>query len=552
MSIYFLILLFLVILSGVCLAQQEERVIRTPQGLVKGYKEDDIFIFYGIPYATGPKGKDRFSAPLASPTWQDTFEAVDRGIICPQGTGLPFKNLTMQEDCLIANVFVPDTNVKKLPVVVYVHGGSYQIGYSNYRTYINLVKSKKLIAITFNYRLGVHGFLCLGTTDVPGNAGLKDQVALLKWVKRNIASYGGDPKDVTIAGYSAGSSSVDILMLSPSTRGLFNKVIAESGANIAVFSVQIDPLENAKIYAKSLGFDDVDNLYRLEEFYKTASYDLLTKETFMNRTDSVFVFTPCIERKTRAQNILTDSPYNILKSGEYEKVPMLYGFSEMEGLFRLPRFETWKHKMNEKFEEFLPADLKFDCDDDRHKVVDQIKTFYFEGKPVSDDNILSYINYFSDVLFTFPMIRAVKFHAEAGHREIYLYEYTYVDESAPVIPHTNNTRGANHCDQTLAISDGSMWLGPPDEENLSENYINMKALMRSIWISFITSGSPSSSGTTIPAWPSARANGSPFMSLGRTVSLEGGALLEPRMRFWHEIYDRYYRKPIPPTSTMYR
>lgn len=121
-----------------------------------------------------------------------------------------------------------------------------------------------------NYRVGIHGFLCLGTEDAPGNAGMKDQVALLRWVKKNIANFGGNPDDVTIGGHSSGSASVDLLMLSKSAEGLFNKVIPESGVSTSVFTIQSEPLENAKWFAKANNFTDVDDVYALEQFYKTA------------------------------------------------------------------------------------------------------------------------------------------------------------------------------------------------------------------------------------------------------------------------------------------
>lgn len=136
----------------------------------------------------------------------------------------------MKEDCLIANVYIPDTEDKNLPVYVYVHGGAFQLGWSNMLVPKALVSEHTIIIVTFNYRVGIHGFLCLGTEDAPGNAGMKDQVALLRWVKKNIPNFGGNPDDVTIGGHSSGSASVDLLMLSKSAEGLFNKVIPESGA----------------------------------------------------------------------------------------------------------------------------------------------------------------------------------------------------------------------------------------------------------------------------------------------------------------------------------
>ncbi|XP_063834792.1 esterase FE4-like [Ostrinia nubilalis] len=531
--------------------EREARLVRSPQGPVKGYKDpgDSIFVFYGIPYATAPTGADKFKAPLPASTWLEPLEAVDDNIICPQAElhHVAFENKTKQENCLIANVFVPDTNQKKLPVVVYVHGGAYQVGFGNLHTPKNLARSKRVIVVTFNYRLGVHGFLCLGTEKVPGNAGMKDQVQLLHWVKRNIASYGGNPEDVTLAGYSAGSSAVDLLMISPITRELFNKVISDSGSNLAPWSVQVDPLENAKIFAKSNGFENVVDVYALEEFYTTASYDVLTSDPFMDRTDFTFVFSPCIERNTEGA-FLTESPYNILKNGNYRKVPVLLGFAGMEGLFRLNLFETWKDKMNADFSAFLPQDLQFESEEQKAAVVKNIKEFYFGKKPVSADeeSVLSYINFMSDLYFTYSTLRALNLHVNAGHDKIFLYEYNFVEDSTPIVPHTQDVRGATHCAQTIAVLDGSNIDVPSeDESNISDELRTMKKLMRELWLNFMMTGSPVPAGSGLPAWPAAGAGGAPHMSLARTLRLRG-ALLEERARFWDAIYERHYRAPAPP------
>ncbi|VVC88033.1 unnamed protein product [Leptidea sinapis] len=328
--------------------------------------------------------------------------------------------MRMKEYCLIANLFVPDTKENNLPVVVNIHGGGFQICYGNLNTYKNLIRSKRIIIETFNYRLGPFGFLCLGTKDAPGYAGMKDQVALLRWVNQNIAEFDGNPEDVTIDGYSAGSSSVDLLMLSESARGLFHKAIPESGAGIAAFSVQTDPKANAMEYAKLLNYTGSGSVADLEKYYKSLSYELLVS---VNKTKNPF-----------------------------QSIPI-----------------------------------------------------------------------------------------EAGHNQIYLYEFPFAHDQLDIIPHTN-IRRAGHCSQTNTVSDGSATFNYTNSK-----LIEMRNLTRSIWLNFITTGKPISEDSELPPWPPVGKNWSPHMSLDLPLSLRG-SLLKERTHFWDEIYKEHYQQPIPPST----
>ncbi|XP_045761412.1 para-nitrobenzyl esterase-like isoform X6 [Maniola jurtina] len=528
--------------------QTESRVVRIDSGPVRGYKDpnEDIFVYYGIPYAKAPSGPDRFKAPLPSPIWSETLEAVDTKIICPQVPvsipGLDSTTKVMQEDCLIANVFVPNTDENNLPVVVYVHGGGFIIGYGNSIKPKKLATTKKIIVVTFNYRLAAHGFLCLGTEEVPGNAGIKDQVALLRWVKKNIASFGGNSDDVTISGNSAGSTSVDLLMISKMAKGLFSKVIPESGANLSPYSVQVDPIQNAKEYAKLLQYDGEDDIHNLQDFYKSISYELLQSGNVVHRTDSDFLMTPCVERDIGEERFLEDSPVNILKRGDFDKLPMLYGFTNMEGLMRIDVFDSWKNKMNTKFSDFLPPDLQFKSEKQKEAVADKIKMFYFGDEDVSDETVLDYVNYFTDVLFACPTLRSISLQIRAGNNQIYLYEYSYVDDSTPVVPYTN-VRGASHIAQTISLLDGVNLISSLDERNISDDLRTMKYIMRDLWGNFIATGKPESS--QVPAWPPVGEHWSPHMALKKNPELLG-ALSKERCLFWNRIFDKYYRAPLPP------
>ena len=389
--------------------------------------------------------------------------------------------LKIQEDCLFTNIYVPDTNETSLPVLIFFHGGAYQYNYGTVRTPINLLKSKRVLIVNFNYRLGPHGFLCLGTKDIPGNAAMKDQLALLRWVQKNIANFGGNPNDVTIDGWSAGASSVDLMMLSKVAKGLFHKVIPESGNNLASICVQNDPLANAKMFASQLGLVDVNDLEKLGAFYKNATYDMLFSIDVAHRPDASTVFAPCIERDVGQELFLDDSPINILKSGNFTKLPMLYGITNMEGLYRLDDFNSLKDKMNQNFTEFLPVDLKFKDEKDRKEVENKIKKTYFNNTPVDEENILNYIKYYSDIMFAVGTAWSAELQVAAGNQQVYLYEYVFVDKNEPYINFTH-THGAGHSAGNKAIMDSG------DESTLSEEFKSMKKVMRDLWLNFITTG----------------------------------------------------------------
>lgn len=423
-------------------------------------------------------------APLPPPNWTDIFEAVDKGIICPQpdfGTEIFVKKRTMQENCLILNIYVPDTEENNLSVVVFIHGGAFQVGAGNRRKALTLMQSKRIITVTFNYRLGVIGFLCLGTKDVPGNAGLKDIVAMLRWLRKNISSFGGNPNDITVSGYSSGAVAADLLILSKSAKGLFNKVIIESGSNLAEFAIQLKPLDIAKTYARTLNFTNVDDIFFLEKFYKSLLYHKLTEEAYVYRKDSSFVFVPCVERDVGEEMFLHDTPMNILKSGDYIKVPMLYGFTNMEGLVRVPVFDFLKPAMNLNFTDFLPPDLEFDSDQERDHITKQVKEFYFTEKPIDDNSILAYVDYITDVMFTSPALRSVSLNVAGGNRHIYLYYYSFTDENDPYVAHTT-VRGANHCAQSLAVFDDA------EPKNITTKFVILRKIIRKMWYGFITTG----------------------------------------------------------------
>jgi para-nitrobenzyl esterase len=227
-------------------AQQSAPVVDAPSGAVRGTTEGDLNVFRGIPYAVPPVGAMRWRPPAPMQRWKAVRDATAFGPACvqPQGKSAsvysPAAPLPVSENCLTLNIWAPK-NAKNAPVFFWVHGGALVSGSSREATYDGRRMAERgIIVVSINYRLGVLGWLAHpGLTaespqHVSGNYGLLDQIAALSWVRHNIAAFGGDTRNVTIAGESAGALSVMYLLESPLARGLYSKAIAESGYMVSM------------------------------------------------------------------------------------------------------------------------------------------------------------------------------------------------------------------------------------------------------------------------------------------------------------------------------
>lgn len=233
----------LVLLLAPAALAQQTRTVQTGGGTVVG-RVAAVQTFFGIPYAAPPVGDLRWRAPQPALPWRTPRGAFTFGNVCPQLAlalfplpGVTPGQLQGDEDCLYLNVYAPKTAAQgsKLPVLVWIHGGSFTNGAGSDYDGSVLAEKYGLVVVTLNYRLGALGFLALPRLDVEapggasGNYGLLDQQAALRWVRDNVAAFGGDPQSVTLAGESAGGLSVCAQLASPSAAGLFQRAIVQSG-----------------------------------------------------------------------------------------------------------------------------------------------------------------------------------------------------------------------------------------------------------------------------------------------------------------------------------
>ena len=234
-------------------ACQTTVTIETPSGKITGLKHSKVIgtqtynynEFRRIPFAKPPVGNLRFQKPVKYGSWNDTLNATYFGASCYQHSPSRFINIflpnkTLSEDCLILNVYVPtDTSsTGKKAVMIWIHGGSYLTGTGMLYDGAYLASIGQVIIVTINYRLGVFGFMSIGNGTMTGNYGIWDQRMAIEWVHDNIESFGGDVNNVTIFGESAGGFSVALHSIIPQNKGLFHRVIAQSGTAISFASMQ--------------------------------------------------------------------------------------------------------------------------------------------------------------------------------------------------------------------------------------------------------------------------------------------------------------------------
>jgi para-nitrobenzyl esterase len=215
-----------------------QAVARVDSGTVRGEADADVIRFSGIPYAAPPVGDRRWTAPRPPRPWTGVRDATIPAPICPQiGRDEQFNEVVMgAEDCLHVAVVAParPSRPGRLPVIVWLHGGNFASGAGSQFDGARLVTNGDVVVVTVNYRLGALGFLSSAKLDAEGTAsggyGLLDQAEALRWVRRNAAAFGGDPHQVTLAGQSAGARGVCTHLAAPTSRGLFQRAIVQSGA----------------------------------------------------------------------------------------------------------------------------------------------------------------------------------------------------------------------------------------------------------------------------------------------------------------------------------
>jgi para-nitrobenzyl esterase len=326
--------------SGCGTGQTSLKVVKLDSGKISGVKQGGTWTYLGIPYAKPPVGNLRWKPPEAPVAWSGTRACTKYGATCPQPPGLVSFGKT-SEDCLYLNVWTPaKTSTEKLPVMVWIYGGAFTTGSGSDPRFNGVNLSKQdVIVVTINYRVGMFGLIAHPelSKESPhhssGNYGLMDMIQALKWVKKNINGFGGDPGRVTVFGQSSGAESIQYLLVSPPAKGLFQRAISESGPRwhygwISPMNPSLkDAEKTGEQMAVNLGCGNAsDQIAAMrakssDEVLKAAGYNVLASDPPTGIQAAVNV----------DGWIIPEKPETLYKAGKQMNVPVLIGSNRDDG-----------------------------------------------------------------------------------------------------------------------------------------------------------------------------------------------------------------------------
>ncbi|XP_063700317.1 juvenile hormone esterase-like [Culicoides brevitarsis] len=418
---------------------------------LKTWKNTEFHAFRGIPYAKPPLGELRFKDPVPILPWKSVLDCTEEAPMCPQ----PRKSSKeTSEDCLRLNVYTKNVS-EKLPVLVYIHGGGLYVGSgaSNDNGGPEYLMEKDIVLVTFNYRLGFLGFFNFGTPEYPGNAGFKDQVLALRWVKENISNFGGDSSKITLIGNSAGAMCVILHTISPMSRNLFHQAIVASGGINFQTEIARNQKDLIKKQAEILGIPhETDE--KLIESFKNIPVERLVDTLYDNfafgHDNPIFLWSYVIEDDHGQERFLIEDPRKSLVNGRFSKIPIIAGVTANElttSAVDILKNPELKDEFSQKFDEIAPICFGYDrCDAEKSKIINETlkKSYKLEFPLTIEASLEPLSQLFSDAMIGFANHRVVNIFRR--HQKVFRYKFSFVGRHSFLHFPGNKPYGAEHCD----------------------------------------------------------------------------------------------------------
>ena len=461
-----------VALSASVFAADAPPPVETRHGLVQGVVENDLTVYRGIPFAAPPVGDLRWCPPAPPVSWEGVKPAVAFAPDPYQGDGKG----NVSEDCLYLNVWTPAKSAdERLPVMVWIYGGGFSFGSTSTPVHNGEhLARRSVVLVTLNYRVGTLGFLAHpdlsaeSPQQVSGNYGLLDQIAGLKWVRDNIAAFGGDPAKVTIFGESAGGISVSMLCASPQAAGLFRGAISQSGGSFGPVRATTSPGENMRTlewaeesgvaYLKQAGVASIQELRSLPPEKLPGGWGSGTSWPIVDGW------------------VIPDDQFRLYETGQYNPVDILVGYNSDEGL-SFAREKTPEEYVSNVKMRYGPF-------------ADRLIAAYPAGEQSVPKTARDLMR---DAAFGWHTWSWARLQARSGKNRVFLY---YFDQ------HPEHPEGSPEADHGMPHGvDVPYVFGTLDrkDERLTDGDWAISETVATYWTNFVKQGHPNGSG--VPSWP---------------------------------------------------
>ena len=480
--------------------------VRTAGGSVRGYVDNGVHVFKGVPYAASTAGANRFMPPQKRQPWTDVRDATAWGQRPPQILGgEPAEMLPtdprepLGEDCLVMNVWTPNPATGRRPVMVWLHGGGFASGSGSYAIYEGreLARKHDVVSISINHRLNALGFLYLahhgGKWASASNVGMLDIVAALEWVRDNIAAFGGDPRNVTIFGQSGGAGKVSTLMAMPAARGLFHRAIAQSGSALTAIPIEQAVKTTDQILQRLKIAPD-----RLDQLQTIPFAQIIDALRPVQGVPAIPGAGPVLDGKS-----LPGNPFDPTAPAQSATIPFMTGTTATEMTFFHPD-DQLRPIDDAALRERVKGLLKVDDAE-----ADRMIALYRKRQP-GRDNIDLFLRLETDGgRFRLQVDTQAERKAAQRSAPVYVYRFEYYS------PVREGRLKAMHCMEIPFVFDnleaGKVYTGTsPAAQRIADQ-------MSAAWVAFARTGNPNHRG--IPQWPAFNASERPTMVFGNETKM---------------------------------
>ncbi|XP_070491172.1 juvenile hormone esterase-like isoform X2 [Chironomus tepperi] len=522
--------LILILFVNFCASYEEkdDMIVEINDGKILGRhivsnSGKSIRAFIGIPYAEKPLGELRFKPAQKVKKWEGVLPTQDRPPLCMQFN--PFIRSWLiqgEEDCLYVNVYTPEKSDKKLPVLLYIHGGGWIRG-DAYPYSPEYLLDHDIIYVAANYRVGTLGYLSTEDENCPGNYGFKDQSFVLKWVQENIEFFGGDKNSVTIWGESAGGASVNYHMFSPMSKNLFHRAISHSGTLNTCWSdpgKKGDARKKAFFIGKQVNCipsNENDTKELIECLRKVDAEKLIEASTKMYTWDNdpVVLFNPVIEDFESDEEPFIAERSFVKDSTD---IPWLIGMNSEEGLLKVGAIIDSKEFTDELisgWDTILPDSFLYNYlnESEQTEITRKINDFYFGNITVSDKmrDPKGLIDLWTDGWFI-GMFESLKNRFEQGGNDnTYVFYFTH--KSTASFSQSKDFHGTCHVDDLIplfSLRKSYYYSSVPTQHDK-----DLTRVMTAMWVNFARTGKPNPDNLpSLPQWPAASGTSMKYLQIG--------------------------------------